>query len=311
MKRPGNYIGITTDTDYTQKRPYGNKGVWSLRDQYESKSKKEWVSLTPRTDTSAQYLQVALPFNYYVGLEDMSSYIKQYFGITPAGSPATINRYSDWGGGLTLDQSAMSLGANYSAFPVNYGSSAGLPVVKPLNLTTRYNGFGITTGTAIGTGPYCFEAWVYLENFTFGQKYSLELFYPGVKDTNNSAQNVPYITIKGDYWPGSYPRGLWLGYPIYPYNQGFLTETGAYTISAGTWTHIAVTRDSSYTVRLFINGSYLQATSDSRSYGNEYNLCPTNCSYDGEVRFQDVRIYVGTPKYTNSFTPPASMFLQD
>lgn len=312
MSRTGNYIGISTATDYTKKLPFGNKGVWSLKSQFNSKIKKEWVSLTPRTDTLAQYLQLAMPFNYYTGITDMAWYIKEYNNIS-GGTPSNLDIQSSWGEFISLENNDTNPQTFLSAFPVNYGSSGGVPIITPADYTPfRYSSIYAPTPTVIGLNPYCIEMWIYVENFAFATTYSFEMIYPSYKDTNDTTQFVPNWTIKGDYWPGAYPRGLWFGYPQYPYNQVFIFETSSYLLQPNTWHHVAVTRDSSYNTRMFIDGVYHAVAYDATNYlGSVYTLFPTSKAFNGQARFQDLRVYVGVPKYTGSFTPPGSMFLQD
>jgi hypothetical protein len=90
-----------------------------------------------------------------------------------------------------------------------------------------------------------------------------------------------------------------------------LTTTG--TISANTWTHLAVTR-SGTTVRIFINGvqdssaTFSNGTSAAASYPLYIGYSTSGGGYFLGY-MDDIRITRGLARYTANFTPPASAML--
>jgi hypothetical protein len=297
MSRPGNYIvGIST-IDYSQRVPYGNKGIWSLKDQQLSVSKSEWVTNIPRTDAYSSFLVAALPLNFYEGFKDKSVDIRG--GV---GAASTVVRYDESGGGLNIFP-------DKSAFPTIYGSSARKPHTNPYGTTFIESHIDVYTGAAnqIGTGDFCLEFWFYTDDFTFATNNAAGVHFPFYKN-NPSAPNaaegyLPLIKITGDYWGSGY-RGIWYGYP----NESLLMQTGT-VLTTSTWYHVAITR-SGATNRIFINGGLYASASDSTNWtGHTWWFFDSIRTWGAEFRIQDLRIYKGTPKYTSAFTPPGSMFL--
>jgi hypothetical protein len=296
MAREGNYIGIGT-ISYLDRVPYGNKGVWSLKDQQLSQSKGNWVSNTYRTDINSSNLIAALPLNYYEGFKDKSLTIRDGVGIA-----CTVVLSDSSGGGL-------SILPDISAFPTTYGSSARKPLTNPSGTTFVESHIDVYTGAGnqFGTGDFCLEFWFYTADFTFADRNAAGILFPFYRNNpvapNAADGYVPLIRITGDAW-GSGSRGIWFGLP----DDSLIMQTGT-VLSASTWYHVAITR-SSATNRIFINGGLFASASNSTNWtGHIYWFFDSIRTWGAEFRIQDLRIYKGIPKYTSSFTPPGSMFL--
>jgi hypothetical protein len=72
------------------------------------------------------------------------------------------------------------------------------------------------------------------------------------------------------------------------------------------WNHIALSRDSSNILRLFINGNVVYSATDTTDIDNEKiwigRPYSTGSYLDGQLR--DVRLVIGSAVYTSNFTPP-------
>ena len=75
-----------------------------------------------------------------------------------------------------------------------------------------------------------------------------------------------------------------------------------WTPPLGQWSHIAVTRDGSNNLRVFINGNLMKTAVATTDYGqHDVYLGWANGDYDGEM--SNVRFIKGTALYTSSFKP--------
>lgn len=252
--------------------------------------------MVPAADPNAAFLVEALPLNLKYGFADQS------FRIRGSGGPATVT-YSS-----TAYQPEMAISVVQSKF---YGSSAKEPQTSPAGSSFHLSQLDVDTGAvnAIGTQNYCYELWWYTEDFQFAGLNGWEFnFNSNSGNAANTQGDVPAIIVKGDNWPNAaqFKRGVWVGNGP---TQSFLFETSAQCLSPNTWHHIAVTR-SGTTARIFVDGA-LQATgTDSRNYTgylNAHAVC--NRTLGSGMYIQDIRVYVGTAKYTTNFTPPGAMFL--
>ena len=143
---------------------------------------------------------------------------------------------------------------------------------------------------AMGTGDWTLEFWVYFNAVNNGTiKYLFDMRTGA--DTTNSflAQESSNIWT---WWNGS---GSSLA------TDGLTTST----FSAGTWHHVALSRNGS-TVKLFVDGVTVNSPTDSSNYnstsitiGNRYSG-----SYGIDGYISNVRIVKGTALYTSDFTPP-------
>ena len=107
------------------------------------------------------------------------------------------------------------------------------------------------------------------------------------------------------------------GTTLYFNSQQVNKITGSVTLAINTWYHIAVSKDGSNNVRLFVDGSetgssYTDANTFSQLDGEGYfganHQTPGAHSLDGyidEIRFSN------TARYTGNFTPSTTQFQND
>jgi hypothetical protein len=136
----------------------------------------------------------------------------------------------------------------------------------------------------LGSGDFTVEMWVYMNNTT-----GTQVFYDN--------------TVLGN-GPALYSDGGSLRW-----YDGTVRNSGG-TISAGVWTHIAVTRAST-NLRFFINGvqtptGFLIGT----NYGNNVAVRIGSSFYGENFNgyIDDLRVTVGVARYTATFTPPTAAF---
>ena len=87
------------------------------------------------------------------------------------------------------------------------------------------------------------------------------------------------------------------------HNQAFDITGGAF--SENTWHHVAVTRDSSNNVRLFLDGTQSRSTStnNTHNYSGLFRLGRDNNEFTNGY-ISNLRLIKGTALYTSNFTPP-------
>ena len=132
------------------------------------------------------------------------------------------------------------------------------------------------------TGDFCVEAWIY----------------------PNSVSGSKAIVCKGTNDAGTFDLGLY-GNKIELYTTA-LVFSSTTTISANTWTHVAVTR-SGTTLRCFINGALDTTVTSSYNFNNAgtfyvgvYGSASVNY-FNGYM--SNVRCVKGSAVYTSAFTP--------
>jgi hypothetical protein len=145
-----------------------------------------------------------------------------------------------------------------------------------------------------GTGEFTVEAWVYRTGLGTGATTSFESIIGG----NGSAFNAWNL-----YHNQTNNRITWFG------DDNVLRET-TNTISNSSWNHVAVSRDSSSVLRIFINGVEGLSATVTTNYtisasglrvGHDINA---NRHWFGYL--SDVRVIKGTALYTAAFTPPTA-----
>jgi hypothetical protein len=143
----------------------------------------------------------------------------------------------------------------------------------------------------LGTGQYTMEAWINAraDQNSFG----------GIIAKRNSS-------------------GTWWRFTISGTSLSFSSTNGSESLSSsfssyfGKWTHVAVTRDASNTVRMFINGTVVASTTASNDLSFSGiplrigALTGASSSYAFRGHISDVRIVKGTAVYTNKFPVPKS-----
>jgi hypothetical protein len=145
------------------------------------------------------------------------------------------------------------------------------------------------TGSGLGSGNFTIEAWIYLTSLPD----SLNAIYSnGTADSTSATAAVVYINSAAN-----------LGFYNYP-----VATTTSTTITLGTWTHVAVVRNSN-TVTLYINGV------SGATVANSSNISDTAVQvmrgFGGVTNspigyMSNLRVVVGTAVYTANFTPPTA-----
>ena len=150
---------------------------------------------------------------------------------------------------------------------------------------------------AFGTGPFTVELWLYWDGTVTGS---------------------PWIGVLGAH-NGSFSGGAGDRYGIYIQastgNISHYIRTAFPTpvaFSANTWTHIASTRDSSGVCRLFVDGILKRTSTDAGSLTSTGGFFIGTDNNPGRPRLSgfidELRITVGTCRYTANFTPPTQEF---
>lgn len=152
-------------------------------------------------------------------------------------------------------------------------------------------------------------------DFDFGQLYAIEAWvYPNSISGNFGIFHRGFYTTTTNTWSGFTFSTRWLGTVLRVYfyatqysDEQYVDIAGAFT--AGTWTHLAVTRDGSVG-KVYINGILA---------GTRTGLTPTDAStqtfrigiwdYSAGAEYfngylQDVRLTQGSARYSDNFTPP-------
>lgn len=237
----------------------------------------------PSADPDAAYLKAALPLNSWAEFNDQSPIIRG------SGSAASVLNYYDSGNPITIQSTEYKFN--------NYGSAAQKPF-GPSDYTESHINVNTGVGTQIGTGDFCIEFWMYTESYTPPSPMTtLGLLYPFWLNNYDAAGYVPSLELTS----GGGVRVM------NPERTVTIAQTGA--IGTNAWHHIAVTRSGS-TVRVFVDGNLGATGSTSINFtGYEYWFFDSIRRYNFGFYMQDIRVYVGTAKYTSNFTPPGAMFI--
>lgn len=137
----------------------------------------------------------------------------------------------------------------------------------------------------IGTQDFCIETWVRFNSVT------------------NEQNLFDFRTVSTEVAPLLYKDA---SHNIVYYVNGSRKITGTTTIAINTWYHIALSKNNGVT-KLFVNGGQEGSNySDANSYINVSTINIAS-SYTGTQTLNgwldDLRISVGTPRYTSNFTP--------
>jgi len=159
-----------------------------------------------------------------------------------------------------------------------------------------YQGFGdylevIDPSLQIGTGDFCLEMWVYPTAL-----YTNVALFDNRHPTNN------WPNSSGGFMVTANSNG-----DISLYSEGAMKITHNAKLTVGVWHHIAVTRESG-TIRLFVNGDFFSSSYSSSNNYDQDRIVLGNSSQAAHEEFegymQDVRFYIGIPKYTQNFSVP-------
>ena len=150
---------------------------------------------------------------------------------------------------------------------------------------------------SLGAGPFTVEMWVYrLGNGTGGASS-----YDSIIGSNSGISSVWGIYVNRSTGVISFN------------NSAGLVSTSN-TLSNSTWTHIAVCRDGSNNLQIFINGTsgYSATNTGTGTLVNPLRIGDDGTGGGGNHLFNgyidDLRITKGVARYTTTFTPPAAAF---
>ena len=149
-----------------------------------------------------------------------------------------------------------------------------------------------------GTGTFCVEAWVYVDNLpgsgspSYGRVFQLD------GPTGNGNTNNLQITIN----PSNNTLHAWNG-------GGAVAIVGSKSLKNGQWHHIAVNRDSNNVITQYVDGipdgTVTTATNFNPNSGSPRMrigyYSSGNGVFDGKI--SNLRVTVGEPVYTAAFIP--------
>jgi hypothetical protein len=192
---------------------------------------------------------------------------------TPASSPLTITPN---GSPSVQAFSPFNPSASWSA--ATYGGSG------YFDGSGDYLTVPTSSAVAFGTGDFNIEFWIY--------------------PTTLSSVYVPFDSRGGGTGIAFYTNGSTINVAVSGTTNWF---TGV-SLTANTWTHIALSRQSN-AVKFFLNGNVAGSSTQTTSFGN-------NTTYIGQDSFasnqfwpgyiSDVRVVKGAAVYTAAFTPPTA-----
>jgi hypothetical protein len=224
------------------------------------------------------------------GTNNSTSFIDSsntYATITPYRNAKISTTQSKYGG------SSLYLGGGDIAFTNHYNTADFLDIP---------NGYNIIT-----TGSFTIEAWIYKEGGNSG-------IVVGNFRWNSGNNGGWYLYVGSD-------NKLYFGGSNGSYNSSANILVSSTTISLNSWTHVSVTRDSSNTVRCFINGTlagtlnnYSNSLTLEGGTGPNIKSLTVGC-YRSDSWYvspfvgyiDDLRITSGAARYTANFTPPTTL----
>jgi hypothetical protein len=159
-----------------------------------------------------------------------------------------------------------------------------------------------TSEIELGSNSFCIEFWIYLSNST--SHYEGFISKPGNSDANGF---VIYKETNGTLMFAATTGGGG--------NWSISLQWGTASGIVNTWTHVAITRNGN-DFTAWRNGTSVATITNSGTIidnGNplfigKYTQFPgtTTLGFDGFL--QDFKLFIGTPKYTSSFTPPTALY---
>ena len=214
---------------------------------------------------------------------------------------------------LTAVTGTSLLTCQNNRFVDNSGSSVALTIVgtpqiqafAPLNSAIAYstsavggsmyyNGstdFLSTTGVPVPqTGQFTIEAWIYT------QASAIQMIY------------TQYITSDGNRWTFLIDSNS--GYKLSFAHGTAASVIGTTVVPLNQWNHVAVTRDASNTLRMFLNGavdaSQSSYTSSLYQGGTRIGFWNNSQTYYFNGYISNLRVVNGTAIYTSTFTVPST-----
>jgi hypothetical protein len=188
-----------------------------------------------------------------------------------------------------------------NAFAITVNGDTRISKFAPFNppasySTASYGGSGYFDGTgdylsatsnaafSMGTGTYTVELWVYLT-----ATQATGVFFQvagGLQFSTNNSNNIAIA------------------------EQGVAFDlSSTTTVPLNQWVHLAASRDSGNTTRIFLNGSEIASGTVTKNYAQgaayiNYNVAATTVHHTGY--YSNLRIVKGTAVYTANFTPPTT-----
>jgi hypothetical protein len=152
--------------------------------------------------------------------------------------------------------------------------------------------------------------------FTTGASLVANSFYP-IGTSDFTIELWAYLSSSTSNWacmiatrPASGVGGIWLGIESGTGKPTLYTSsiTGASAMPLNTWQHIAVCRTGG-TITLYVNGVSAGSASDSKNYSETTAYIGRDNPYNGfdfPGYIDDLRVTIGTARYTTNFTPPTA-----
>ena len=204
------------------------------------------------------------------------------------------------GDGTNGAQNNTFLDSSTNAFSITRNGNTTQGSFSPYgsNWSNSFNGstdyFSVTNATALqfGTGDFTIESWVYLNAFATSVAAVLSKRSGSAQDTTWA---IDFAANTGD-----------LRYRILNSTGGVITVSIG-TVSLGTWTHIAVSKQSG-TTRTYLNGVAGGTTTNSTSIDGSTNDLRIGTGDPGSSTIingyiSNARLVKGTAVYTAAFTP--------
>ena len=210
---------------------------------------------------------------------------------------------------------AISRGRNVKISTVQskFGGSSAYLSGGELAFTNHYNSADYlsipSAYNTITTGPFTIEAWIHKTNNNLAAICGTFNWSNG----NNSGWFLGVGTDNKLLFGGS--NGTW--------NSSSVIVASTGTVPLSQWVHVAVTRDESNTVRIFINGQLEGTTTNYSHTLNRVGAQTTsglryafrvgaylsdswvNSAFIGYI--DDLRLTSGTARYASNFTPPTAL----
>ena len=209
-----------------------------------------------------------------------------------------------WNGGYGNVVEYIDKSANPKTLTISGNTSWNTSVKKFYDGSAFFDGssfFSIspTNDFAFGTGDFTIESWVYFTATGFK-----DIFSTGIYGQNQLSFRKNAYSQLIQISPGSEQLEIY-------YNATIIASGGTFQLNR--WYHVAVTRQSGI-VRLFIDGNVVAVNSSFN--GNIQANAPRIGSVSGNgfpmsVYIQDLKVYKGVAKYTDTFIVPDKSILSN
>ena len=218
-------------------------------------------------DSLKQYLRFACPCNEGDGTLDMNDY---HATIKGSGSNHSVTAT-----GWTSDSPSSDTGWGY-----NGKSNSNVA-------TCQSSDFELTS-----SDDFCLEFWTYIFN---NNSNPLTMHARIFNFGDDSVNNIGFaVYTSGDIYPMVLGDYIVTGGTSTYYNDGNFLNA---------WYHWAVTRENGV-VRIFGNGALKAQEANTGAMGSSYNTMKIGgANHQTNIKYHDIRYYIGTPKYTAAFTP--------